>query len=195
MERIGVFQEMGYISIGAPYVPPSNSMIIMQFLFVYNKYIDASNSFFIKNLVQFNTDATKGKQMYGPGTKVRAATKDGYFAKFDRVFEAEGYTDPVHMRRVQKMKDAEKNVGKAWVPVNALKKPYALNFYLYSLDFLLSNLYTHSTFYIRSGVGSNFGTFSGPVQAFSPQRASAPPYKSPGKNVLCNPPKKGTGYG
>ena len=83
-----------------------------------------------ENIVQFNTDATKGKQMYGPGSKERGATKDGYFAKFDRVFEAEGYTDPVHMRRVQKIKDAEKNVGKAWVPVNALKKPYEPKFYL-----------------------------------------------------------------
>ena len=29
MERIGLFQEMGYTSIGAPYVPPSNSMILI----------------------------------------------------------------------------------------------------------------------------------------------------------------------
>ena len=46
-----------------------------------------------------------------------------------------------------------------------------------------------------SGEGSHYGTFSGPVQAFSAALKPKPKYTSPGKNLLVNPGKLGTGYG
>ena len=47
----------------------------------------------------------------------------------------------------------------------------------------------------RSGAGNHYGTFSGPVDAFSPVNKGKKSYKSPGRNFTTNPPKKGTGYG
>ena len=47
----------------------------------------------------------------------------------------------------------------------------------------------------RSGVGSHYGTLSGPIGAFS---AAMKPREKPGKsgkNFLINPGKLGTGYG
>ena len=47
----------------------------------------------------------------------------------------------------------------------------------------------------RSGVGSHYGTLSGPTGAFS---AATKPREKPGKagkNFLTNPGKIGTGYG
>ena len=46
-----------------------------------------------------------------------------------------------------------------------------------------------------SGVGSHYGTFSGPVDAFSPKAVDKKAYESSGRNFLTNPLKKGTGYG
>jgi hypothetical protein len=47
----------------------------------------------------------------------------------------------------------------------------------------------------RSGAGSHYGTFSGPVGAFSPVDKAKKGYKSSGRNFTTNPAKKGTGYG
>ena len=52
-------------------------------------------------------------------------------------------------------------------------------------------------FYVvsRSGVGSHYGTFTGPVSAFSAANRPKQKYKPPGKNFITNPGKIGTGYG
>jgi len=47
----------------------------------------------------------------------------------------------------------------------------------------------------RSGIGSYYGTLSGPIPALSPQVKPPKDYKAPGKNFYTNPGKKGTGYG
>ena len=52
-----------------------------------------------------------------------------------------------------------------------------------------------NSIFFRSGNGSHYGTFSGPVAAFSPQGKPKKPYISPGRNFITNPSKKGTGYG
>lgn len=46
-----------------------------------------------------------------------------------------------------------------------------------------------------SGAGNHYGTFGGPIGAFSPVSKGKKAADSPGKNFLTNPPKKGTGYG
>ena len=50
-------------------------------------------------------------------------------------------------------------------------------------------------FYFRSGLGSHYGTISGPVEHLSPVCKPGKGYKSPGKNLYTNPGKKGTGFG
>ena len=52
-----------------------------------------------------------------------------------------------------------------------------------------------NSIFFRSGNGSHYDTFSGPVAAFSPQGKPKKPYISPGRNFITNPSKKGTGYG
>ncbi|XP_078579529.1 cilia-and flagella-associated protein 96-like [Branchiostoma floridae x Branchiostoma japonicum] len=143
MERLGIFQEMGYTTIGDKYKLPK---------------------------MNFNDAAGKGKQMLPGGSKTRTARQDGYFDKtFNRVMEAEAYTDPIKLRRQHRLKEAKKNLGKPFLPSNGDKKP--------------------------SGLGNSYGTFAGPVGAFSPVARPRKAYVTPGKNVLTNPPKNGTGYG
>ncbi|XP_071106851.1 cilia-and flagella-associated protein 96-like isoform X2 [Haliotis cracherodii] len=143
MDRVGVFQEMGYISIG-------------------DKYKTAG--------VQFNVAASKGKQVLPGGSKEKSALQHGYFAeKFNRVMEGEAYSDPIKMRRQRRLEDSKKNLSKAFLPSSGDKK--------------------------MSGLGSHYGTLGGPIPALSPGEKASKPYKSPGKNVMTNPGKEGTGFG
>lgn len=143
LNRVGYFSEMGYVSIGDPYKTKTNA---------------------------FNTAAHKGKQMLPGGSKTRSARQDGYFDnQFTRIMEAESYSDPVKRRRQEKLKQSQRNLGKAFVPSSGEK--------------------------LASGAGNHYGTFSGAVETFSPVTKARKPYKSPGRNFTTNPPKKGTGYG
>ncbi|MBN3301744.1 cilia-and flagella-associated protein 96 [Amia ocellicauda] len=144
MERIGLFKEMGYVTIGDKYSSQ------------YNR--------------PFNEAAHKKKQMMPGGTKLKSALQVGYFdSQFKRIFENESYSNPVKIRRQYRLQQSKKNTGKAFLPSNGEKKP--------------------------SGYGSYYGTLGGPIPAMSALQVPRKPYKSPGKNVLTNPPKKGTGYG
>lgn len=147
MERIGLFSEMGYISLGDRYpkVDPKSR--------------------------GFNEAAGKGKQMLPGGSKTRAGTQAGYFdSGYKRVLEGEAYTDPIKMRRAERIKNMKKNiVSKAWLPSNFTKK--------------------------KSGNGSNYGTFSGAHKSFAPNKVAGKAYVTPGRNFTTTPGKKGTGYG
>ncbi|XP_028405049.1 UPF0602 protein C4orf47 homolog [Dendronephthya gigantea] len=132
-------------------------------------YISIGDSYKVKNNA-FNAAAHKGKQMLPGGSKTRSARQDGYFDKqFMRIMEAESYSDPVKRRRQERLKQSSLNLGHAFVPSSGEK--------------------------LASGAGSHYGTFSGPVEAFSPENKGKKGYKSPGRNFTTNPPKKGTGYG
>eukprot|EP00731_Ephydatia_muelleri_P004029 Em0002g205a len=144
LERIGLFSETGYTTIGDPYVSTNSK--------------------------PFNESASKGKQFITISTKPKTADMTGYFGKtFDRVMEGEALTDPIKIRRRQRMEETKKNLGKAWVPNSGEKKP--------------------------SGTGSHYGTLSGPVEAFSALSKPKEMGGSPGKNFLTSPGKKGTGFG
>jgi len=103
MNRVGLFQEMKYISIQDPYKP--------------------SYKF------GFNEAAYKGKQMIPGAIKDRSTgLQDGYFTKpFPRVFEKEAYTDPIGDRRRDRMKESKKNVtNRAFITFQGDKKPLGL---------------------------------------------------------------------
>ncbi|ESN98539.1 hypothetical protein HELRODRAFT_177018 [Helobdella robusta] len=69
MNRLGIFKELGYISIG-------------------DEYKD-------NRALNFNQAAGKGKQMVVQGAKTKASTQDGYFDKhFSRIMEGEAYSNP-----------------------------------------------------------------------------------------------------
>ncbi|XP_023670472.1 cilia-and flagella-associated protein 96 [Paramormyrops kingsleyae] len=144
MERVGLFEEMSYISIGDKYVPVSYR--------------------------PFNESAQRNKQMLAGIPKKKCGLQVGYFdSQFGRVFEGEAFSDPLKLRRQYRMQQAKRNLGKAFLPSSGEKR--------------------------LSGVGSYYGTLSGPITAVSALQIPKKPYKSPGKNILTNPAKKGSGYG
>ncbi|KAL5269563.1 hypothetical protein ACHWQZ_G003160 [Mnemiopsis leidyi] len=145
IQRIGLFSEVGYITIGDPYKSIRDR--------------------------PFNDNAGKGKQMMSFCTKSKTGLCDGYFqSNFGRIFEQEGYSDQRRLARLERINEAKKNIdSKPFLPSNATKRP--------------------------SGLGSHYGTFSGKVPYFKATARPKERYKSPGKNFLTNPTKKGSGYG
>ncbi|XP_072288361.1 cilia-and flagella-associated protein 96 [Eucyclogobius newberryi] len=98
MERLGIFKEMGYISIGDKYSPPNNR--------------------------PFNESAHRSRQMQAGGTAQRCALQNGFFEKtFNRIFEHEALNDQIRLARQYRNQQAKKILGKAFLPSNAIKKP------------------------------------------------------------------------
>ncbi|XP_068571598.1 cilia-and flagella-associated protein 96 [Cebidichthys violaceus] len=139
MERLGVFQEMSYITIRDKYTPPTNRL--------------------------FNESAYRQAGI----TKQRCALQSGFFDKsFKRIFEREALSDPLRLARQNRIQQAKKNIGKAFLPCNAIKRP--------------------------CGSGSYYGSLSGPFEAMSPLSVARKAHRSPGCNIVTSPPKKGSGY-
>ncbi|XP_069396383.1 cilia-and flagella-associated protein 96 isoform X2 [Delphinus delphis] len=98
MERIGLFSEMGYVTVGDKYVPQFNR--------------------------PFNEAASKNRQMLPGGSKEMSNLQAGYFdPHFVRIFEGEGYVNLNQVRRRHMMEEAKKNLGKAFLPSDGDKKP------------------------------------------------------------------------
>ncbi|CAJ1057991.1 UPF0602 protein C4orf47 homolog isoform X1 [Xyrichtys novacula] len=143
MERLGVFKEMSYISVGDKYMPPNNR--------------------------PFNESAHRNRQMQAGIAKQRCALQNGFFEKsFNRIFEREALSDPLKLARQNRIQQAKKNLGKAFLPCDSIKKP--------------------------CGSGSYYGTLSGPVEAMSPMAVPRKAQPSPGRNIVTSPPQKGSGY-
>ncbi|XP_006834571.1 PREDICTED: UPF0602 protein C4orf47 homolog [Chrysochloris asiatica] len=97
MDRIGLFSEMEYITVGDKYVSPFNR--------------------------PFNEAASKNKQMLPGGSKEMSDLQQGYFdPHFVRIFEGEGYVNLNQVRRRHKMEEAKRNLGKAFLPSSGEKK-------------------------------------------------------------------------
>ncbi|XP_066505604.1 cilia-and flagella-associated protein 96 isoform X2 [Hoplias malabaricus] len=104
MERVGVFKEMGYISIGDKYTP-----------FIYRP---------------FNESAHKNKQILCGGHKTKSALQAGYFdTQFKRIFEKEALTDLIKIQRQYRINQAKRNLGKAFLPSSGEKKPSGIGSY------------------------------------------------------------------
>ncbi|XP_060147494.1 cilia-and flagella-associated protein 96 isoform X3 [Globicephala melas] len=104
MERIGLFSEMGYVTVGDKYVPQFNR--------------------------PFNEAASKNRQMLPGGSKEMSNLQAGYFdPHFVRIFEGEGYVNLNQVRRRHMMEEAKKNLGKAFLPSDGDKKPCGLGGY------------------------------------------------------------------
>ncbi|GFY60242.1 UPF0602 protein C4orf47 [Trichonephila inaurata madagascariensis] len=93
LTRIGLFKEMSYLE----YSPPK---------------------------LVFNEASCKGKQMMTNCTKTKTAMQDGYFNKsFPRIFEGEAYSDPIRLRRLNRLEAAKKNPDVKFIYSNPSKKP------------------------------------------------------------------------
>ncbi|KAM9623035.1 cilia-and flagella-associated protein 96 [Trichechus inunguis] len=104
MDRIGLFSEMEYITIGDKYVSPFNR--------------------------PFNEAASKNRQMLPGGSKEMSHLQQGYFdPHFVRIFEGEGYINLNQVRRRHMMEEAKKNLGKPFLPSSGGKKPCGFGSY------------------------------------------------------------------
>ncbi|XP_035017576.2 UPF0602 protein C4orf47 homolog [Hippoglossus stenolepis] len=143
MERLGVFKEMSYISVGDKYTSPTNR--------------------------PFNESVYRSRQIQAGIAIQHCALQSGFFEKsYKRIFEREALSDPLRLARQNRIQQAKKNLGKAFVPYNGVKK--------------------------LCGSGSYYGTLSGPVEAMSPFTVVQKANLSPGRNIITSPPKKGSGY-
>ncbi|XP_051277241.1 UPF0602 protein C4orf47 homolog isoform X1 [Dicentrarchus labrax] len=98
MERLGVFKEMSYISVGDKYSPLTNP--------------------------PFNESAYRSRQMQAGIAKQRCALQSGFFDKsFNRIFEREALSDPLRLARQNRIQQSKKNLGKAFMPCHGVKKP------------------------------------------------------------------------
>nr|XP_033799577.1 UPF0602 protein C4orf47 homolog isoform X2 [Geotrypetes seraphini] len=99
MERLGLFSEMEYVTIGDSYIPSLNR--------------------------PFNDAAGKGRQMFPGGSKLMSDLQAGYFdAQFKRVFTGEGYSNPIKLRRLYRLDQSKRNLGKSFLPSSVSKKRY-----------------------------------------------------------------------
>lgn len=120
--------------------------------------------------ILYSRSAFGGRQMLGDGTKARCGLQSGYFQQtFDRIMAGEAYSDRVKLSHLKRLKDLDDNLGKAFMPSRGCVDP--------------------------NGLGTNYGTFSGPIPAFSYLCKARQPFKPSPKNCVVNPSKKGTGYG
>jgi len=101
MERIGLFSEQGYHTVG-------------------DKYPKLDPTF-----LPFNQAAYKNRQMLPGGSKTKVeGLQSGYFEPtFKRIMEKEAYNDPMKTRRQDRMASQKKNLGGAFVPASGDKKP------------------------------------------------------------------------
>ncbi|XP_001363311.1 UPF0602 protein C4orf47 homolog [Monodelphis domestica] len=104
MDRLGLFSEMEYVTIGDKYVSP------------YNR--------------PFNEAASKNRQMLPGGSKMMSALQQGFFEpQFLRIFEGEGYVSLNQVKRRQMIEEAKKNLSKPFLPSNGEKKACGLGSY------------------------------------------------------------------
>merc|ERR1711931_10091 len=104
MERVGLFSEVGYISIGDRYK---------------NAHPDSK---------PFNQNAFKGKQMMTSRNIKQTALQTGYFeSKFNRILTGEAYIEPTQVKKQRRIERSRKMIGrKIWFPSDGQKEPSGL---------------------------------------------------------------------
>ncbi|XP_054879279.1 UPF0602 protein C4orf47 homolog isoform X1 [Poeciliopsis prolifica] len=138
-------------------------------VFMEMSYISAGDKYTSANSRPFNESAYRNRQMQAGVTKQLCALQSGFFDKsFKRIFEKEALSEPLRLARRNRMQQVKRNLGKAFLPCSGTKT--------------------------SSGSGSYYGTFSGPIEATSPLSVPKKVQRSPGRNILTSPPKKGSGY-
>lgn len=71
----------------------------------------------------FIESAHRSRQMQAGIAKQRCSLQSGFFEKsFRRIFEREALSDPVRLARQSRVQQAQKNLGKAFLPCSGVKK-------------------------------------------------------------------------
>lgn len=79
---------------------------------------------FLPNAGPFNESAYRGRQMQAGIAKQKCALQNGFLEKsFKRIFEHEALSDSLRLARQFRIQQAKKNLSKAFLPSNGVKKP------------------------------------------------------------------------
>lgn len=125
MQRLGVFKEMSYITIGDKFTSCGNreSNLELQ-LFLLTASFSPLTVPFSSNPGPFNESAYRGRQMQAGVARHKCALQSGFFdSAFRRIFEHEAETDPVRLERQYRIERSKKNLGKAFLPCSGTKNP------------------------------------------------------------------------
>ena len=191
MDRIGLFQEMEYVTIKDPFKEAARCKFTAPCLSDFS--LDGHWCcffFFFCNQVNFNEAAYKSKQMMSKSSKERATgSSAGYFDTQFKLLPG-SYVDPISMRRKARMEEKKKNiVTKPFVTMYRPRDPYVELFF---------DRLEHISFSCSEGRGSFYGTLGGAIRDLDPTK---PKYREKPKPVVeksnfkVSPSKKGTGYG
>ena len=120
MERVGLFSEVGYISIGMNTdatwrIFDQNHLKIS---FLGDRYKNAH-----PDSKPFNQNAFKGKQMMTSRNIKQTALQTGYFeSKFNRILTGEAYIEPTQVKKQRRIERSRKMIGrKIWFPSDGQK--------------------------------------------------------------------------
>lgn len=81
-------------------------------------------AFSLPNQGPFNESAYRGRQMQAGMAKQKCALQSGLFeTSFKRIFEHEALSDPLRLARQYRIQQSKKNLSKAFLPCNGVKKP------------------------------------------------------------------------
>lgn len=125
MQRLGVFKEMSYITVGDKFTSCSNreSSFGLQ-LFVLTASFSLLTVPFSSNQGPFNESAYRGRQMQAGVAKHKCALQSGFFdSTYRRIFEHEAESDPVRLERQYRIEQSKKNLSKAFLPCSGAKNP------------------------------------------------------------------------
>ena len=79
----------------------------------------------ILNPGPFNESAYRSRQIQAGIALQHCALQSGFFEKsYKRIFEHEALSDPLRLARQNRIQQAKKNLGKAFVPYSGVKKPW-----------------------------------------------------------------------
>lgn len=124
MQRLGVFKEMSYISVGDRFTSSSSRECLV--LSTVSPALPSSCSpcGVLSSRGPFNEAAYRGRQMQAGAAKHKCALQSGFFdATFRRVFEREEQSDPVRSERQHRRQQSKRNLGKAFLPCGGAKNP------------------------------------------------------------------------
>lgn len=124
MQRLGVFKEMSYITVGDKFTSSSNRECLVFRTFSSLLHSSCSRCNVLSSRGPFNESAYRGRQMQAGAAKHKCALQSGFFdTSFKRIFEHEAESDPVRLERQHRLQQSKKNLSKAFLPCSGAKNP------------------------------------------------------------------------
>lgn len=125
MQRLGIFKELSYITVGDKFTSSSSreSDLGLQ-VFVPRFHLAADATLLFLQRGPFNESAYRGRQMQAGAARQKCALQSGFFdSTYRRIFEHEADSDPVRLERQYRIQQSKKNLSKAFLPCSGAKNP------------------------------------------------------------------------